>query len=68
MAVMMSGSDPMLRSEAKQVLFDIVAKTSDPGTSEKEKRTLIREIDKSINSCSSEITSDYLRWLRGMLE
>lgn len=68
MAVMMSGSDPMLRSEAKQVLFDIVAKTSDPGTSEKEKRTLILKIDKSINSCSSEITSDYLRWLRGMLE
>ncbi|NLA49669.1 MAG: DUF1080 domain-containing protein, partial [Bacteroidales bacterium] len=67
MAAMMSGNDPMLRSEAKQVLFDIAAKISNPARSEREKRIIRRKIDKSLKACSSEITSDYLRWLTGML-
>ncbi len=68
MAAMMSGNDPVLRSGAKQVLFDIAAKISDPAASKKEKTMAIREIDKSIKAGSSEITSDYLRWLAGMIE
>ncbi|NLN30335.1 MAG: DUF1080 domain-containing protein [Bacteroidales bacterium] len=68
LAAMMSDNDPVLRNGAKQVLFDIVAKISDPARSEKEKRITIREIDKSIKAGSSEITSSYLRWLKGMLE
>lgn len=68
MAAMMSGSDPMLKSEAKQVLFDIVAKVSDPGMSEKERKKVRREITKSINACTSEITANYLEWIMGMIQ
>ena len=67
MAVMMSGNDPMLKSEARQVLFDIVAKVSDPSISERDRKTVRREIRKSIKSSSSEITSDYLERIMGMI-
>ncbi len=68
LAEMMSGNDPMLKSEAKQALFDIVAKVSDPASNEKERKKVRREIDKSIKSGSSEITSEYLQWIRGMIQ
>jgi hypothetical protein len=68
MADMMSGNDPMLKSEAKQVLFDIVAKVSDPSVNEKERKKVRREIEKSRKVSSSEITSYYLEWIMGMIQ
>jgi hypothetical protein len=68
MADMMSGNDPMLKSEARQVLFDIAAKVSDPSVNQKEKNKVRREIEKSIKVSSSEITSDYLEWIMGMIQ
>lgn len=68
MADMMSGNDPMLKSEAKQVLFDIVAKVSDPSADEKEKKKVRREIENSLKASSSEITSSYLEWIMGMIQ
>jgi len=68
LAAMMSGNDPMLKSEAKQVLFDIVAKVSDPSVDEKERKKVRREIDNSIKAGSSEITSEYLQCIRFMIQ
>jgi hypothetical protein len=68
MADMMSANDPMLKSEAKQVLFDIVAQVSDPSVNEKERKKVRREIEKSLKVSSSEITSNYLEWIMGMIQ
>jgi hypothetical protein len=68
LAEMMSGNDPMLKSEAKQVLFDIVAKVSDPSINEKERKKISREIEKSLKVSSSKITSQYLEWIMGMIQ
>lgn len=67
LAEMMTGGDPMEKSEAKQALFDIAAKASDPLTPAKEKRKILSAISKSIKTASSEITSDYLKWISGMI-
>jgi hypothetical protein len=63
----MSGDDPMAKSEAKQVLFDIVAKVSAPGVSVKEKKEVKNAIKKTIKKTSSEITANYLEWISGMI-
>jgi Domain of Unknown Function (DUF1080) len=68
MAEMMSDNDPMLKSEGKQVLFDIVAKVSDPEAPAKEKKEVRQAIKKSIKTTSSETTSIYLEWILGMIE
>ena len=68
MAEMMSGDDPMLKSEAKQVLFDIVARVSDPEGSARERKEVKRAIKKSMKITSAEITSDYLEWIIGMIK
>jgi hypothetical protein len=68
MAEMMSGTDPVAKSEAKQVLFDIVARVSDPAGPAGEKRAVRREIRKNIRTASSEITRNYLEWISGMIE
>ena len=68
LAVMMAGADPMLKSEAKQALFDIVADVSDPRKPEAGRKAVIREIKKNIKASPSEITSDYLVWLMGMIK
>jgi hypothetical protein len=67
LAVMMSGDDPMAKSEAKQVLFDIVAKVSAPGIPVKEKKDVKNAIKKTIKKTSSEITANYLEWISGMI-
>lgn len=68
MADMMSGNDPMLKSEAKQVLFDIAAQASDPSVNEKERKKVRHEIEKCLKVSSSEITSRYLEWIMGMIQ
>ncbi|HBE43847.1 MAG TPA: hypothetical protein DDW27_22155 [Bacteroidales bacterium] len=67
LAEMMSTGDPMEKSEAKQALFDVVAKASDPLTPAKEKRKVRSAVSKSIKRVSSEITKDYLIWISGMI-
>jgi hypothetical protein len=67
LAEMMSTGDPMEKSEAKQALFDIAAKASDPLTPANEKRKIISAINKSVKTASSEITADYLNWISGMI-
>lgn len=64
---MMSGDDPMLKSLAKQALFDIAAKASDPAATSSEKKEVKTAIINSIKSASSEITADYLKWISGMI-
>jgi len=67
LAAMMSGDDPMAKSEAKQALFDIVAKVSAPGVPAKEKKEVKYAIKKTIKKTSSEITANYLEWISGMI-
>jgi len=67
LAEMMSTGNPMEKSEAKQALFDIVAKASDPQTSAGEKRKVSSAIRESIKTVESEITKDYLIWIAGMI-
>jgi hypothetical protein len=67
LADLMSGDDPMEKSLAKQALFDIVAKASDPEASAKEKKEVKSALRKSIKKTSSEITTVYLKWISGMI-
>lgn len=64
---LMSGNDPIAKNGAKQALFDIVAKASDPETSEKEKNKVNSALKKSIKETEAEITSNYLKWLSGLI-
>jgi hypothetical protein len=63
---LMSGDDPIAKSGARQALFDIVAKASDPKAA-KEKKEVRSAIKKSIKKTSSEITVNYLKWIAGMI-
>lgn len=65
---LMSGDDPMVKSGAKQALFDIVARASDPKGDKKARKKVISALEKSIKTTSSEITSTYLLWLLGLVE
>ena len=67
LAGVMSGDNPMAKSEAKQALFDIVAKASDPQATKKDKKAVRATLKKSMKSSSSEITAEYLKWLAGLL-
>lgn len=68
LAVMMSEDNPVAKSGAKQVLFDIVARASSPESSMKEREDIARALKKSTKKVSSEITGNYLKWLSGMIE
>jgi len=68
LADLMSGDNPMAKSGAKQALFDIVAKASDPAGPEKTKKKVHAALKKSIKTTSSEITTTYLLWLLGLVE
>ncbi len=67
LAEMMSNGDPMEKSEAKQALFDIAAKASDPNTPAGEKKKVLSAIRESIKTSASEITKEYLIWISGMI-
>ncbi len=68
LADLMSGDDPIAKSGARQALFDIVAKASDPEATAKEKKEVRLAIKKSIKITSSEITVNYLKWIAGMIQ
>jgi hypothetical protein len=68
LAGMMSGDNPMAKNGAKQALFDIAAKASDPEGLEKNKKEVRSALKKSIKASSSEITTNYLKWLSGLID
>jgi hypothetical protein len=67
LADLMSGDNPMSINGAKQALFDIVAKASDPVAPAKEKKQIRSVLNKTIKTSSSEITVNYLKWLLGLI-
>jgi Domain of Unknown Function (DUF1080) len=67
LAELMSGDDPVIKSVARQALFDIAAKASDPEAPASQKKEVRSAIKKSIKSNSSAITVNYLRWIAGMI-
>jgi hypothetical protein len=64
---LMSGDNPIAKNVAKQALFDIVAKASDPQGPGKEKKEVSSALMKAIKTSSSEITTNYLKWLSGLI-
>jgi hypothetical protein len=67
LSAMMSGDDQMVKSGAKDALFSIVAKASNPEAPVKEKKEVAAAIKKSVKNSSSDITKNYLKWLLGLL-
>jgi hypothetical protein len=67
LAVLMSGENPLAISGAKQVLFDIVARATAPGSPEIYKNNVATALRKSIESTTTDITRAYLVWLSGMI-
>ena len=67
LADLMSGDNPVAKNGARQALFDIVAKASDPGASKRGKKEVTVALRRCMNSASSEITKNYLKWLSGMI-
>lgn len=68
LAVLMSWGDPMERSGAKQILFDITAQASSPESSKKKKGEVASALKVSVEKTTSDITREYLEWLLGMIE
>jgi hypothetical protein len=67
LAVIMSENDPAAKSGAKDALFNIVAKASDPQATVKVKNDVKVALKNSIKNTSDNITKNYLKWLSGML-
>jgi hypothetical protein len=68
LAGLMSEKDPLAKSGAKQVLFDIVARATAPDGGEAYRNDVARALQGSAGSASSEITKTYLEWLLGMIQ
>lgn len=68
LAQMMSGENPLAKSGAKQVLFDIVARATAPETAEEYRHEVATALGKTAGNTSSEITRNYLTWLSGMIQ
>jgi len=68
LAKMMSQDDPVARSGAKQVLFDITARASSLETSKMDREIIALTMKESAGSAGSEITRKYLEWLLGMID
>lgn len=67
LAMMMSGEDPVAKSGSRQVLFDIVARATAPQSEEIYKNNIAIALKNCVDSTSSEITKNYLKWLSGMI-
>jgi len=68
LALTMSGEDPLAISGAKQVLFDIVARATDPQGDQKYEKDVAFALHNSTDGASSEIVKTYLVWLSGMIK
>jgi hypothetical protein len=67
LAGLLAEENPAAYSGAKQALFDIAAKASDPACPENIKKEVNAEVTKSIKNASSEAEINYLRWLSGLI-
>jgi hypothetical protein len=67
LAGMMSGDDPVAKNGAKQALFDIVAKASNPAAPTEEKKEVTAALKKCIKNTSQVITKNHLKWLLEMI-
>jgi hypothetical protein len=68
LALIMSGEDPLAISGSKQILFDIVARASDPRGDGKYKQDVAIALQNSAGGAVSEIVKNYLVWLSGMIK
>lgn len=68
LALMMSAEDPLAKSGAKQVLFDIVARATDPQGDGTYKKDVTMALHNSAAAVTSEIVKNYLVWLSGMIQ
>jgi hypothetical protein len=68
LARIMSGTDPLAKSGAKQILFDMVARATAPDGAEEYRNNVAIAIENSAGSASSEVTKGYLEWLSGMIQ
>ncbi|KPL12828.1 MAG: hypothetical protein AMS26_16170 [Bacteroides sp. SM23_62] len=68
LALMMSGENPLAKSGSKQVLFDMVARATDPQGEEKYKDDVADALNNSADGVSSQIVKEYLEWLSGMIK
>jgi hypothetical protein len=67
LAGLMPGDDPAAVSGAKQALFDIVAKASDPASDKERRKEVSDALKSSIKNSSDDITANYLKWLSGLI-
>ena len=68
LADMLSGPDPLAKSGARQTLFDMVARATDPQAEENYKNDVAKALEETAASTSSGITRNYLDWLSGMIK
>jgi hypothetical protein len=68
LANLMSGENPVAKNGAKQALFDLTVKASDPKTSKDRKTEVFDALKKSIKRSSSSDTLIYLKSLSAMLK
>ena len=65
---LLSDQDPAAANSARQALFDIAAKASDPSLPSKARKETWKALRKTAASASSPISAEYLRWLNGMIK
>ncbi len=68
LAALMSTDDPLAKSGAKQILFDIVARATAPGGAEEYRNHVAMGLENTAGMASSDITKNYLEWLSGMIQ
>jgi hypothetical protein len=68
LAEIMSGTDPLAKSGARQVLFDIAARATVPGGDETYQKEVAMALQSSVGRASAAITRNYLEWLSGMVQ
>lgn len=65
---LLNDDHPAAQSGAKQALFDIAARSTDPGIPGEQHQKVARALRKSIKKCSSPEAADYLHWLLQMVK
>jgi hypothetical protein len=67
LAGLLSSDNTAARSGARQALFDIVARASDPARPENSRAGVRFALNQSIQASSTETTVNYLEWLAGLI-
>lgn len=68
LAALMSADDPLAKSGAKEILFNIVARATAPDGAEEYRNSVTMALETTADSVPSEITKNYLDWLSGMIQ